>query len=72
MPNLVSVETVDTPSSDGTCTYAAAPIGGTPIPTTVKVGGETLKIIAGAPTPYACDDVTGVKINRGPGGCRRP
>ena len=63
MPNLASIETVDTPSSDGTCTYAAEPIGGTPVPTTVKVGNQPLKIIAGAPTPYACDDVTGVKIN---------
>jgi len=63
MPNLVGPETVDTVSSDATCVYAAAPIGGTPIPTTVKVGGETLEIVAGAPVPYACDDVVGVKIN---------
>ena len=63
MPNFVGPETVDTVSSDATCVYAAAPIGGTPIPTTVKVGGETLEIIAGSPDPYVCDDVTGVKIN---------
>ena len=63
MPNLVGPETVDTVSSDATCVYAAAPIGGTPIPTTVKVGGETLEIVAGAPVPYACADVAGVKIN---------
>jgi len=63
MPNLASIETVDTPSTDGTCTYAAAPIGGTPVPTTVMVGNQPLKIIAGAPVPYACTDVVGVKIN---------
>ena len=63
MPNLASVETIDTVSSDGTCIYNPAPIGGTPVPTTVMVGNEPLKIIAGAPVPYACDDVTGVKIN---------
>ena len=63
MPNLASVETVDTPSTDGTCTYSAAPIGGSPVPTTVMVGGEPLKMIAGAPVPYACTDVVGVKIN---------
>ena len=37
------------------------------MPTTVMVGGpegpEVLKIIAGAPVPYACTDVVGVKIN---------
>ena len=63
MPNLASTETIDTTSTDGTCIYNPAPIGGTPIPTTVKVGGETLEIVAGAPVPYACDDVVGVKIN---------
>ena len=63
MPNLASVETVDTVSTDGTCTYSASPIGGTPVPTTVLVGGEPLKMISGAPVPYACTDVVGVKIN---------
>ena len=63
MPNLASVETIDTVSSDGTCIYNPAPIGGTPVPTTVMVGNQPLKIIAGAPVPYACADVTGVKIN---------
>ena len=63
MPNLASTETVDTTSTDGTCIYNPAPIGGTPITTTVKVGNQPLKIIAGAPDPYVCDDVTGVKIN---------
>ena len=63
MPNLASIETVDTPSSDGTCTYAAAPIGGSGVSTKVMVGNQPLKIIAGAPTPYSCDSVTGVKIN---------
>ena len=63
MPNLASVETIDTVSSDGTCIYNPAPIGGTPVPTTVMVGNQPLKIIAGAPVPYACADVAGVKIN---------
>ena len=63
MPNLASTETVDTASTDGTCVYNAAPIGGTAVSTTVKVGNQPLKIIAGAPDPYVCDDVTGVKIN---------
>jgi len=63
MPNLASVETIDTVSSDGTCIYNPAPIGGTPVPTTVMVGNQPLKIIAGAPVPYSCADVTGVKIN---------
>lgn len=63
MPNIAGPETVDTPSSDGTCIYAAAPIGGTAVPTTVMVGVTPLVIIAGAPVPYACADVAGVKIN---------
>ena len=63
MPNLASTDTIDTSSSDGTCIYNAAPIGGTPVSTTVVVGNQPLKIIAGAPQPYICDDVTGVKIN---------
>jgi len=62
MPNLASTETVDTTSTDGTCIYNAAPIGGSPVSTSVKVGNQPLKIIAGTPF-YACDDVTGVKIN---------
>ena len=33
------------------------------MPTKVIAGGTPLKIVAGAPVPYACDDVTGVKIN---------
>ena len=63
MPNLASIETVDTPSSDGTCVYPASAIGGSGVTTTVRVNNQPLKIIAGAPTPYACDDVEGVKIN---------
>ena len=58
MPNLVGPETVDTVSTDSLCIYPAAPIGGSPIATTVKVEGKTLEIIAGAPTPYACDPTT--------------
>jgi len=63
MPNLASIETIDTLSSDGTCIYPASAIGGAGVPTTVMVGNQPLKIIAGAPVPYACDPVTGVKIN---------
>ena len=62
MPNLASEDTVDTSSTDGTCIYNAAPIGGNPVSTSVVVGNQPLKIIAGTPF-YACDDVTGVKIN---------
>ena len=62
MPNLASEDTVDTTSSDGTCIYNAAPIGGSPVSTSVVVGNQPLKIVAGTPF-YACDDVTGVKIN---------
>ena len=62
MPNLASEDTVDTSSTDGTCIYNAAPIGGSPVSTSVVVGNQPLKIIAGTPF-YACDDVTGVKIN---------
>ena len=62
MPNLASEDTVDTSSTDGTCIYNAAPIGGSPVSTSVVVGNQPLKIIAGTPF-YACDEVTGVKIN---------
>ena len=61
MPNLASKDTVDTLSSDGTCIYNAAPVGGSPVSTSVVVGNQPLKIIAG--TPYQCDPVTGQKIN---------
>ena len=63
MAFLAGPLTVDTVSSDGTCTYNPAPIGGTPVPTTVMVGVTPLVIISGAPVPYACADVAGVKIN---------
>ena len=57
MPNLASKDTVDTLSSDGTCIYNAAPIGGNAVSTSVEVGNQPLKIIAG--TPYQCDTVPG-------------
>ena len=57
MPNLVSEDTVDTASTVGSCSYIATPIGGTPIETSVVVGNQPLKIIAG--TPYQCDSVPG-------------
>tara|TARA_B100000900_G_scaffold27769_1_gene21447 strand:+ start:1795 stop:2169 length:375 start_codon:yes stop_codon:yes gene_type:complete len=62
MPNLASEDTVDTSSTDGTCIYNAAPIGGDAVSTSVEVGNQPLKIIAGTPF-YECDEVTGVKIN---------
>ena len=62
MPNLASEDTVDTLSSDGNCIYNDAPIGGSPVSTSVVVGNQPLKIVAGTPF-YACDDVTGQKIN---------
>ena len=62
MPNLVGPETIDTESSDGTCIYNAAPIGGTPIPTTVMVNNQPLNIIAGVPS-FLCTPVNGIKIN---------
>jgi len=63
MALLVGPETVDTISTEGNCSYSAAPIGGVPRPTTVVVGGQPLKIVSGAPVPYVCADVVGVKIN---------
>ena len=64
MPNLVSKDTVDVVSTDGNCIYEAKPIGGTPIETSVKVGNQTLEIIAGTELePYECDEITGVKVN---------
>ena len=63
MPNLASTETIDTTSTDGTCIYNPAPVGGSGVSTTVVVGNQPLVIIAGAPDPYVCDDVIGVKIN---------
>ena len=64
MPNLVSEDTVDVVSTDGNCIYNAAPIGGAPIETSVKVGNQTLEIIAGTEAqPYECDEITGVKVN---------
>ena len=50
MPNLVGPQTIDTQSSDGTCIYNAAPIGGTPIPTTVVINKQPLFMIAGVPS----------------------
>ena len=63
MPNLASIETVDTVSSDGTWSSPASAIGGSGVTTTVRVNNQPLKIIAGAPVPYSCSPVTGVKIN---------
>jgi len=63
MPNLASKDTVDTASSDGTCIYNPAPIGGTEVPVpSILVGNQPLNIVAGIPF-YQCDPVNGVKIN---------
>ena len=63
MPNLASEDTVDTLSSDGNCIYNAAPIGGSPVSTSVVVGNQPLKIVAGTPF-YACDNVTGDDVQK--------
>ena len=57
MPNLASEDTVDTANVVLNCTYGAKAIGGEPIETSVKVGEQTLEIIAGPEAqPYECDD----------------
>ena len=62
MPNLASKDTVDTASSDGTCIYNPAPIGGTEVPVpSILVGNKPLNIVAGIPF-YQCDPITGVKL----------
>jgi len=60
MPNLVGPETVDTPSTDGNCLYPAAPLGGTPYATTVRVDGKTLEIYDNLSVPAP---VTPQKVN---------
>ena len=59
-PFLVSENTVDTPSTGGNCIYAAAPIGGVPLPTTVYSDGELIKII---PPTHIPDPVSASKVN---------
>ena len=61
-PFLVSENTVDTPSTGGNCIYAAAPIGGVPIPTNVyfNEGSEVIKII---PPTHIPDPVSASKVN---------
>ena len=59
-PFLVSENTVDIPSTGGNCIYAAAPIGGAPLPTTVYSGGEMIKII---PPQHIPDAVSASKVN---------
>ena len=59
-PFLVSENTVDIPSTGGNCIYAAAPIGGVPLPTTVYSGGEIIKII---PPTHIPDPVSASKVN---------
>lgn len=63
MAFLAGPETLDTPSTDGNCLYPAAPVGGAAVPTTIKVGGVPLEIIAGIPVPYQCTPVEGIKVN---------
>ena len=59
-PFLVSENTVDTPSTGGNCIYAAAPIGGVPIPSpNVLSGSEVIKMILPThiPTPVSASKV---------------
>ena len=60
MAFLVGPETVDTPSTDGNCTYPAAPLGGTPYTTTVYSDGIPIDIYDNLSVPAP---VAGVKIN---------
>ena len=60
MPFIAGPETVDTPSTDGNCTYPAAPLGGTPYPTKVVAKGIPLVIYDNLSVPAP---VAGVKIN---------
>ena len=61
-PFLVSENTVDSPSTEGNCVYAAGPIGGVPIPTTVysESGGGVIKII---PPQHLPSPVSATKLN---------
>tara|TARA_B100000902_G_C26668591_1_gene601927 strand:- start:106 stop:540 length:435 start_codon:yes stop_codon:yes gene_type:complete len=62
-PFLVSENTVDIESTGGNCIYAAAPIGGVPLPTTVffNKGAEVIKVI---PPGHICAPVVPTKINQ--------
>ncbi len=61
MTQLAFEGTFDTFSTDGTCNYAAYPLGGTPfVATTIKVHQETLK---GYTSASVLDNAPGVKIN---------
>lgn len=70
MPLLVTPATVDTPSTNVTCTFAAAPIGGSPItcglfmdkqPVKYYIAGTPVAPVPGVPQPpaTACIDPTG-------------
>ena len=61
MPLLVTPETIDTVSSDGTCIYEAAPLGGSPIASpNIKINKQQVKFYTSSTVP---EPVTGVKIN---------
>lgn len=60
MPFIAGPETIDTVSTDGNCSYPAAPLGGTPYPTKVVAEGIPLKIYDNLSIPAP---VAGVKIN---------
>lgn len=61
MPNIVGPETVDTPSTDGNCAYAAAPLGGVPyVSPNVVIEGQPARIYNSLNLPAS---VEGVKIN---------
>jgi len=61
MPFIVGPETIDTPSTDGNCTYPAEPLGGSPyISPNVFINGSPVRIYTSTSIPT---EVTGVKIN---------
>ena len=60
MAFIVGPETLDTPSTDGNCLYPARPLGGAPMPTNIKVGGNTLEIYTSTTVPAP---VEGIKVN---------
>ena len=61
MPLLVVPETVDTASSDGTCLYPAAALGGAPVTSAnISIGRQPVKFYTSSTVP---ESVTGQKIN---------
>jgi hypothetical protein len=61
MPLLVGKETLDTPSSDGTCVYPAKALGGSPIKSpNIYINKKQVEFYTSTTLP---ENVEGVKIN---------